>query len=79
MVSQWKVDSASTAELMIEFHRNLVSKIPPQQPSWKKADSLRRAMLTLMKNPKYKDPYSRILLGELYYGARKSARVTENL
>ena len=57
VVSQWKVDSASTSELMIEFHRNLVSKRPTQQPVWKKADALRRAMLTLMMNPRYKDPY----------------------
>ena len=32
VVSQWKVDSASTAELMIEFYRNLVSRTPGQQP-----------------------------------------------
>ena len=57
VVSQWKVDSASTSELMIEFHRNLVSKTPGPQPPWKKADALRKAMLTLMRNSKYKDPY----------------------
>lgn len=57
VVSQWKVDSASTAQLMIEFHRHLVSKTPGQQPGWKKPDALRKAMLTVMKNPRFKDPY----------------------
>jgi CHAT domain-containing protein/tetratricopeptide (TPR) repeat protein len=57
VVSQWKVHSASTAQLMIQFHRNLVSTPHGQQSTWKKANSLRQAMLALMKNPKYKDPY----------------------
>jgi CHAT domain-containing protein len=57
VVSQWKIDSASTAQLMIEFHKNLVANAPGTQPAWKKADALRRAMLTLMARPEYKDPY----------------------
>jgi len=57
VVSQWKVDSASTAELMIEFHKNMVSKSQGQQTIWKKAEALRKAMLTVMKIPKYKDPF----------------------
>jgi len=57
VVSQWKVDSAGTAELMIEFHKNMVSKSQGQQKVWKKAEALRKAMLTLMRIPKYKDPF----------------------
>jgi CHAT domain-containing protein len=57
VVSQWKVDSASTAQLMIEFHRQLVSRAPVQRPNRNKPDALRKAMLTLMKNPRFKDPY----------------------
>ena len=57
VVSQWKVDSASTADLMIEFHKNLVRKNEGPQPTWKTAEALRKAMLTLMKDPKYRDPF----------------------
>jgi CHAT domain-containing protein len=57
VVSQWKVDSASTADLMIEFHKNLVQKTKGPQPRWKKAEALRKAMVMLMKDPKYRDPY----------------------
>lgn len=46
IVSQWKVDSASTAELMIELHRNL------RVPGRTKAEALRRAALkTRAKHP----------------------------
>jgi CHAT domain-containing protein len=57
VVSQWKVDSASTADLMIEFHKNLVQRTQGPQPTWRKAEALREAMLVVMKNPKYRDPY----------------------
>jgi CHAT domain-containing protein len=57
VVSQWGVDSASTAELMIEFHRNLVTKSRGEGTPWKKAEALRKAMLKVMKRLKYKDPY----------------------
>ena len=42
---------------MVEFHKHFVSKTPSQQLNWKKPDALRNAMLTLLKNPKFKDPY----------------------
>jgi CHAT domain-containing protein len=51
VASQWKVESSSTTELMLEFHRQLLSgkKIS-------KAEALRQAELKLMKIPKYKHP-----------------------
>jgi len=50
VASQWKVESSSTTELMLEFHRQLLSgKVS-------KAEALRRAQLKLMRNPKYKHP-----------------------
>ena len=52
VVSQWKVDSASTAELMIAFHKHLASDFHGQERPWTKADALRRAMMTVMKYPK---------------------------
>ncbi len=53
VVSQWKVDSASTSQLMVAFHKNLKS-----HPGFSgKADALRSAALTLLDNPQYKHPF----------------------
>jgi CHAT domain-containing protein len=50
LVSQWKVHSESTGELMLAFHRNL-------KAGASKADALRNAALQLSKNPKYYHPF----------------------
>ena len=52
VVSQWKVDSASTTQLMLAFHRELRSG-----PGQSKAAALRTAALGLMKRPEYRHPY----------------------
>jgi CHAT domain-containing protein len=49
VVSQWKADSAATAELMVAFHKHLRAGAPP-------ADPLRRAQRELRRNPRYRDP-----------------------
>ncbi len=50
VTSQWKIESSSTTELMLEFHRQLlIGKVS-------KAEALRRAELKLMKMPQYKHP-----------------------
>jgi CHAT domain-containing protein len=51
VASQWKVESSSTTEFMLEFHRQMLGKqkIP-------KAEALRRASLKLMKMPQYRHP-----------------------
>jgi CHAT domain-containing protein len=52
VASQWKVDSESTAELMIQFHRLL------RQSNFRaKAKALQRASLSVMKNPQYRHPF----------------------
>lgn len=51
VVSQWKVNSASTAELMIEFHRRL------RRQTGSKAEALRRAALKVRANPAYRHPF----------------------
>ena len=51
VASQWKVESSSTTELMLEFHRQLLSG-----KNISKAEALRRASLKLMKTAKYKHP-----------------------
>ena len=50
VVSQWNVDSASTTELMIAFHRHLLAGETVAQ-------SLRGAGLELMANPLYQHPF----------------------
>ena len=51
VVSQWKVESASTTELMLEFHRQLLTG-----KNISKSEALRRASLKLLKTPQYKHP-----------------------
>jgi CHAT domain-containing protein/uncharacterized protein HemY len=59
IVSLWSVPDAPTAELMTEFYRNW------QQRKLNKAQALRQAMLTTMKNhPKPKDWAAFTLIGE---------------
>jgi CHAT domain-containing protein/tetratricopeptide (TPR) repeat protein len=57
VVSQWKVESASTTELMVEFHKRLKSGSGPQSTRLTKAEALRRAALKLMKVKAYKHPF----------------------
>jgi CHAT domain-containing protein len=52
VVSQWKVESASTRDLMVNFHRSLISPAGPT-----KADALREAALKLMRNPETSHPF----------------------
>jgi CHAT domain-containing protein len=55
VASQWQVDSASTARMMIDFHRNLQSEKGPSPTS--AAEALRRAAIKLMADPKYRHPF----------------------
>ncbi|HKU76007.1 MAG TPA: CHAT domain-containing protein, partial [Pyrinomonadaceae bacterium] len=51
VASQWKVDSASTTSLMIDFHRRLTkSKLT-------KAEALRQAELGLLRSERYRHPF----------------------
>ena len=50
VASQWSVESASTTELMVEFHRNL-------ERHKSKAESLRQAMLKLLRSKEYNRPF----------------------
>ena len=53
VVSQWKVASASTARLMLEFHKNL----KPAAGSTTKAGAMRAAAMKLMKTGEYRHPF----------------------
>jgi len=50
VVSQWKADSAATARLMIELHRQLRRRHTP-------AEALRRAQLSLIRSEAHWHPY----------------------
>ena len=51
VASQWKVDSASTTTLMIDFHRHLTKKKET------KAEALRQASLELLRSERYRHPF----------------------
>jgi CHAT domain-containing protein/Tfp pilus assembly protein PilF len=53
VVSQWKVDSASTSQLMLDFHRNLKNA----KPMITKAEALRAASLKMLQGNAYKHPF----------------------
>ena len=50
IVSQWKVDSASSTPLMIELYRQLHNGV-------ENAEALRRASLRLRQDPRYRHPF----------------------
>lgn len=54
VASQWKVDSASTAKLMIDFHKALKQS---QSTPESKSRALQQAALSVMKDPHYRHPY----------------------
>jgi CHAT domain-containing protein len=56
VVSHWKVDSSSTTELMVAFHRNLTA-VAGESGGISKAEALRRAELQLLKKRRFRHPY----------------------
>ena len=67
VVSQWKVESAGTRDLMVNFHRSLISPSGPKQTKPTKSDALRQAALKLMRNPETSHPFywaGFVLVGE---------------
>ena len=62
VVSQWKVESAGTRDLMVNFHRGLLSGVRTT-----KSEALRQAALKVMKNPETNHPFywgSFVLVGD---------------
>jgi CHAT domain-containing protein len=58
VVSQWKVESASTTELMLEFHRNLKAGARNPPEPMLKARALQQASLKLLRsNGQYRHPF----------------------
>jgi CHAT domain-containing protein/Tfp pilus assembly protein PilF len=57
VVSQWKVESAGTRDLMVNFHRTLIAQPDGGKIKSTKANALRQAALKLMKNPETHHPF----------------------
>lgn len=57
VVSQWNVESSSTTQLMVEFHRLLLSPVAPRNSRRSKAEALRQASLTLLRDRRYAHPF----------------------
>jgi CHAT domain-containing protein len=55
VVSQWKVNSASTSELMTAFYENFHSD--KNEANKSQAQAIRRAALTLLKDDRYHHPF----------------------
>jgi CHAT domain-containing protein len=63
VVSQWKVNSASTSQLMVNFYQNLASNASVNNRSV----ALRDSALHVMKDQRYRHPFywaGLILIGE---------------
>ncbi|SPE34900.1 hypothetical protein SBA3_220036 [Candidatus Sulfopaludibacter sp. SbA3] len=57
VVSQWKVDSAATAQLMLAFHRGLAAGLAHGGEIKGRSEALRQAFLEVLRTPQYRDPY----------------------
>lgn len=57
LVSQWKVESASTTELMLEFHRNLRRGIKDTRQRVSTAKALQDAAFKVLRRSEYRHPF----------------------
>jgi CHAT domain-containing protein len=57
VVSQWKVESRSTADLMLAFHRQLQPRAGTKHASLNTAEALRQASLSVLRKPQYRHPF----------------------
>jgi CHAT domain-containing protein len=55
LLSQWKVNSASTSQLMLNFYQALESM--QEHSNGKRARGLRKAALRLMRDVRYRHPF----------------------
>jgi CHAT domain-containing protein/tetratricopeptide (TPR) repeat protein len=57
VASQWPVNSCSTVDLMVEFHRRLRDRFVVNGPNLNVAENLRQASFALMRTDKYQHPF----------------------
>jgi len=67
VVSQWKVEAASTRDLMVNFHKSLILPSRADKTAPTKTEALRQAALRVMRNPETRHPFywaGFVLLGD---------------
>lgn len=67
LVSQWKVDSATTRQLMLDFHGNLKAQLANASSQNTKAEALRSAAMKMMRDREHRHPFywaSFVLVGD---------------
>lgn len=57
VVSQWKVEAASTSKLMVDFHRQLKPRFTGLKTSVGTAQSLKAAALKMLRSEQYRHPF----------------------
>ena len=57
VVSQWKVEAASTRDLLVGFHRGLRAGSQSENSGKSKTQALRLAALNVMKHPETRHPF----------------------
>ena len=57
VVSQWQVESASTRDLMVNFHRAISSESGAAGAKAPRAEALRQAELKVMRNASTNHPF----------------------
>jgi CHAT domain-containing protein len=57
VVSEWKIDSASTTQLMLEFHKHLRMEQHGENHGMSVARSLREAAVKMLRSPEYRHPF----------------------
>jgi CHAT domain-containing protein len=57
VASQWQVNSCSTTDLMVAFHRGLRDRVMKGESTLHVAEALQKASLTLMKQDEYQHPF----------------------
>lgn len=57
VVSQWKVEAASTRDLLVDFHRGLRARPQSGKTGESKAQALRHAALSVMRHPETSHPF----------------------
>ncbi len=57
VVSHWKVDSVSTTQLMLEFHRNLRKEMNSGKKEIGAARALQQAAMKLLRSNEYRHPF----------------------
>jgi CHAT domain-containing protein len=57
VVSQWNVESESSTELMMEFHRNLRSRFSNAHSYGARSSALREAAIKLLRSARFRHPF----------------------